>query len=102
MRSHVTSLLQVKIVYYVWTQEETEFFFEVIKEKNIVLDIKIASAGAESSVPPPSSRRGLAGRDVTLDALHAVQWRRQQNQAQLLSDALMFRPSAKFSSATAK
>lgn len=35
-QGHVTSSPQVKIECYVWTQEETEYFLQVIEVKNVI------------------------------------------------------------------
>lgn len=42
VQGHVTSALQVKMAYCVWTEEDTEYFLQVFKEKNIatILDGK--------------------------------------------------------------
>lgn len=35
VRAHMTSLLKVKFAYYILADEETEYFSQMIKEKNI-------------------------------------------------------------------
>lgn len=37
VQAHATSSLQVKLEHYIWTEGETEYFSQVIKERNIAV-----------------------------------------------------------------